>query len=369
MELAAMPLDTPQRPEAPNTPDAPMLQPAHRLQKVADFEQQVTGVAVAPSGRIFVNFPRWEEDVAISVAELKPDGSLVPYPDAAWNSYRNAKPQALETSFVCVQSVTVDPQGFLWILDPAAPGNEFNKPGGIKLLQVDLDTDKVIKTINFSAEVVPQGSYLNDVRVTPDRRWAFITDSGQIGALVVVDLAGSSSRRVLHGHPSTQPEDSTVVVHADGHELRKTDNRPTLFAADGIALDHAGQFLYWQALTGKTLYRLPVSALTDATLSEASLAETVERVGETGVADGLWMDAADNLYVTSPEDNALKLRRPDGSMATVVRDDRLRWPDSLAEGSDGTIFVTSSHIQDMAQYHQGGNARTEPYALWKVVTA
>jgi sugar lactone lactonase YvrE len=364
-----MPPDAPVRPHAPNTPDAPMLQPPHRLDKVAGFEQQVTGVAVAPDGRIFVNFPRWEEDVAISVAELKPDGSLVPYPDAAWNSYRNVEPQPLDKTFVCVQSVTVDPQGFLWILDPAAPGNEFNKPGGIKLLKVDLNTDTVLKVINFNSDVVPQGSYLNDVRVTPDGRWAFITDSGQIGALVVVDLSGSSPRRVLHGHPSTQPEESSVVVHADGHELRKTDGRPTLFSADGIALDHEGRYLYWQALTGRTLYRLPVSALTDATLTEEMLGGMVEKVGETGVADGLWMDAADNLYVTSPEDNALKLRRPDGSMATVVRDDHLRWPDSLAEGADGTIFVTSSHIQDMAQYHRGGNARTEPYALWRVVPA
>lgn len=50
------------------------------LVQVAGFDQQVTGVAVARDGRMFVNFPRWEKDVAISVAEVMKDGRLRPYP-------------------------------------------------------------------------------------------------------------------------------------------------------------------------------------------------------------------------------------------------------------------------------------------------
>jgi hypothetical protein len=59
---------------------------------VASFEHQVTGVAVAQDGRIFVNFPRWTEDSPISVAEVTPEGELRPYPDAAWNAWRTAPP-------------------------------------------------------------------------------------------------------------------------------------------------------------------------------------------------------------------------------------------------------------------------------------
>ena len=95
-------------------------------------------------------------------------------------------------------------------------------------------------------------------------------------------------------------------------------------------------------------------------------ATMVERVGTTGVADGLWMDGKGRLFVTSPEDDALKLRTMDGTMTTLVQDKRLRWPDSLAEGPDGAIYVTSSHIQDMAQFHEKGSTRTQPYALWKL---
>ena len=338
---------------------------ADKLTQVATFEQQVTGIAVSPQGRIFVNFPRWEQDVEISVAEVMKDGSLKPYPNAEWNAWRNLKPLSNGDHFVCVQSVTVDPQGFLWILDPAAPGNEFNLDGGPKLVKVDLASDKVLQVIRFGRDAIPQGSYLNDVRISPDGRWAYITDSGVRGALLVVDLRTGKPRRVLDGHPSTQVEPD-VIVHADGQELRRPDNRKVKFSADGIALDRQGRFLYWQALTGKTLYRLPTNILTNPTVAPARLAAAVTKVGTTNVADGLWMDAKGNIWVTSPEDDSLKLRAPDGTMRTVVQDKRLRWPDSLAEGPDGSIYVTSSHIQDMAQWHEKGSTRTEPYALWKV---
>ena len=301
----------------------------------------------------------------VSVAEVMKDGSLKPYPNAEWNAWRNLKPLSNADHFVCVQSVTVDPQGFLWVLDPAAPGNAFNLDGGPKLVKVDLGSDKVVQVIRFGRDTIPQGSYLNDVRVSPDGRWAYITDSGVRGALLVVDLRTGKPRRVLDSHPSTQVEPG-VIVRTDGQELRRPDKREVKFSADGIALDRQGRFLYWQALTGKTLYRLPTSVLTNPTVAPARLAAAVTKVGTTGVADGLWMDGKGNIWVTSPEEDALKLRAPDGTIQTVVQDKRLRWPDSLAEGPDGSIYVTSSQIQDMAQWHEKGSTRTQPYALWKV---
>ena len=46
------------------------------LAEVARFQGQVTGVAVSPRGRVFVNSPRWDKDVEVSVAEVMPDGTL-----------------------------------------------------------------------------------------------------------------------------------------------------------------------------------------------------------------------------------------------------------------------------------------------------
>ncbi len=336
-----------------------------RLQQVAAFDHQVTGVTVARDGRIFVNFPRWTEDAPISVAEVLPDGRLRPFPDEEWNRWRNAKKNAIDprTHWVCVQSVVVDRQGALWVLDPAAPATAAVVPGGPKLVKIDLATNTVTRTVHFDEQVAPQGSYLNDVRFSPDGRHAYLTDSGAVGGLVVVDLTSATARRVLHGHPSTQAE-KDVVVKTDGRELRRPDGRGAEFSADGIALSADGDYLYWQALTGRTLYRIATSALVDAALPAADLAARVERVGENGVSDGLLMDARGRIYITALEENAIKRREADGQVTTVLRDRRLRWPDTLAEGPDGSIYVTTSRIQDMAWY----NPRSGPQlatALWR----
>lgn len=89
-----------------------------RLQQVATFDHQVTGVTVAPDGRIFVNFPRWTEDAPISVAEVTRDGRIKPYPNDEWNSWRNAKKNQMSAGdhFVCVQSVVADAHGNLWVV-------------------------------------------------------------------------------------------------------------------------------------------------------------------------------------------------------------------------------------------------------------
>ena len=349
--------------ESPARPGGARTVPG--LEQVAGFDAQVTGVAVAENGRTFVNFPRWEKDVAASVAEVMPGGKLRPYPDARWNEWRNLRPLSTGDHWVCVQSVTVDPQGFLWVVDPAAPGNEFIKPGGPKLVKIDLATDKVAQVIPFDMQAAPQGSYMNDVRVSPDGRWAFLTDSGQKGALVVVDVAAGTARRVLDGDPRTQPEPG-VVPMADGHELRRPDGRIPAFAADGIALDAEGKWLYWQALVGRTLYRAPTAALLDPA---ADVGAQVERVATTFVADGLWMNKRGELFITDPAANAVRMRAPDGTMRVAAQDARLRWPDSLAEGADGSIFVTASHIQDMAQFHEKGSTQRGQWGLFRIPPA
>ncbi|KQQ26177.1 hypothetical protein ASF53_21515 [Methylobacterium sp. Leaf123] len=347
------------------------------LTKVASFEHQVTGVTVARDGRIFVNFPRWSEDAPVSVAELK-DGKPVPFPDDQWNAWRNARADELSPKdhFVCVQSVVADGQDRLWVVDAAAPAMAHVIKDGPKLVGIDLKTNKVIKTIPFDTTTVLQASYLNDVRISPDGKTAYLTDSGAEGALIVVDLDSGSAKRILSGDPSTMP-DKSVTVSYDGKPLRRPDGRGVEFAADGIALSNDGKTLYWQAIKGKTLYSLPTDALTGwaaasvvpDTLTDKSLSSKIARVGENGVADGLLIARRDGrMYVTSPQDNAVKVRDLSGGkdgLTTLVQDPSLRWPDTFGEGPDGTIYVTTSHIQDSADYKPGAPISL-PTELWAI---
>lgn len=146
----------------------------NRLQLVATFEHQVTGVTVAPDGRIFVDFPRWTEDTPVSVAELMPDGSTRPYPNEEWNTWRNARMSEVSPSdhFVCVQSVVSDQRGSLWVVDPAAPNAEKTIKGGPKVVEIDLTSNNVKRSFPIPPEIAGPGSYLNDVRIAPDGSFA-----------------------------------------------------------------------------------------------------------------------------------------------------------------------------------------------------
>ncbi|RSU45332.1 L-dopachrome tautomerase-related protein [Sphingomonas sp. S-NIH.Pt15_0812] len=323
-----------------------------QLTQVAQFDHQATGVAVTEDGRRFVNFPRWTDDVPISVAEVMKDGSLRPYPDAKWNSWRNARANELPVGdyFVCVQSIVPDGHGNLWVLDPGAPGNEKILEGAPKLVRIDLASNTVTKTILVPGDVALQGTYLNDIRFSPDGKTGYITDSGTRGAIIVVDLESGKSHRALDGHPSTQI-DKTVKVTLDGKPLVRPDGRQPAFAADGIAISKDGKTLYYQALTGKTLYAIDTAKLR-SDISEADRAAAVKTVAQTHVADGLWMSKAGVLYLTSPTDYAIK-RLNGTTVETVLTDRRLRWPDTFSEGRDGTMYVTASHIQDTNWFTPG----------------
>ena len=333
--------------------------PAPKLDLVATFaKRQATGVAVSPTGRIFVNFPRWEEDVPISVAEVGHDGALTPYPDAGWNSFRDASPADPAQRFVCVQSVTCDPQGNLWVLDPAAPGLAFEVTGGPKLVRIDLATNKVSRVYPFDPALAPQGSYLNDIRFTPDGQRAVLTNSGQPGCLLTLDVQSGEIRRVLVGHPSTQFEKGMVVT-VDGKPLKRLDGETAQFSADGIALDNQGEYVYWQATTGTTMYRAPVKTLFDPNMTAEQVGAAVETVTKTFLADGYWMARSGTLYLTSCSDHSVKQMAPDKTLSVAVQDSRMLWPDSMAEGADGSIYVTASHIPQMKAWQGPGVSETQ----------
>ena len=325
------------------------------LREEASFDHQVTGVAVTADGRRFVNFPRWTDDAPVSVAEILPDGGLRPYPDGRWNAWRNAKATELSVAehFVCVQSIVPDGHGHLWVLDPGAPGNERILEGAPKLVQIALATDRVVRTLPLPGDVALQGTYLNDIRFSPDGRTGYITDSGARGAIIVVDLESGAAFRALDGHPSTQPE-GDVTVTIDGKPLRRPDGRQPFFAADGIAISNDGATLYFQALTGRTLYAID-TALLRPEVDEAARIAGLRKVATTHVADGLWMSRAGVLYLTSPGDYSITRLNGD-RVEPVLSDRRLRWPDTFSEGPDGRIYVTASRIQDTYWFKSSASA-------------
>lgn len=346
----------------PITATAADVAKAPTLEPRATFaEGQVTGVGVSKTGRVFVNFPFWSEKHTFSVAELDKEGLPLVYPDADWNN-KTGDPGK---RFICVQSVVADDQDNLWVLDPASPMMQGVVEGGPKLVKIDLKTNKVAEVFPFDASIAPKESYLNDVRIDTKRGYAFITDSGA-GALVALDLKNGKARRLLANHASTKAEPGELEVDGIKPIDPKTGKTPVIHS-DGIALDAKKGVLYYQALSGHTLYQVSLDDLTNEQLSEAELESRVKKIAETPRTDGMLESPDGKVYLTAFEENSIVRVDPaTGEVEVVLNDKRLQWPDTLAWGPDGSLFVTTSQIHRMPNFNSGVDKRQGPFAVYRM---
>jgi sugar lactone lactonase YvrE len=332
-----------------------------------------TGVSVSHTGRIFVNFPKWGDDVPATVVEIS-QRRTVPYPNQEWNS-----PSADDdpSAFVSVQSIVVDPADRLWVLDTGSPLFQKTKPGGPKLVCVDLSSDTVVQVITFPPDVALPTTYLNDVRFDLRRSAAgiaYITDSSDSGpnGIIVVDLASGQSWRRLHDHPTTKapvhPDVRIIVEGAQWLERSEDGTASSVtMGSDGIAIAADGSRLYYCPLTSRRWYSVDTDALVDTSRSDDDVAATVVDEGDKGgTSDGLETDASGRLYVTDVEHNAIHCRVPSGSWETVVHDPRLLWPDTMSVAADEHLYVTANQLHRQAQYQGGKDLRQYPYSLFRV---
>jgi sugar lactone lactonase YvrE len=357
--------------------DLPADEPIGVLEPVAHFNGAMpTGVTVSHQGRIFINFPKWGDEVPFTVSEIHNGGeTVVAYPDEATNQTNPNDPAA---ALVSVQSVVVDPVDRLWILDTGSPMFQPTKYGGPKLVCVDLATNKIVKKILFTQDVALSTTYLNDIRFDLRRGSkgiAFITDSSQDGpnGIIVVDLDSGASWRRLHDHPSTKPEHlSTFLPIVEGRPFLEYKQGGQIkqgasMGSDGIAISSDGSRLYYCPLGSRKLYSVSTDALADKSLDEQKVGATVADEGDRGGAsDGLESDVAGYIYSTNYEHNAILRRVPDGKWETVVHDPRLLWPDTLSLATDGYLYVTANQLHRQARFNkEGRDLRRKPYTLFR----
>jgi len=342
------------------------------LEIVAQFDGPMpTGISVSREGRVFVNFPKWGDEVEFTVAEIV-GGEAFPYPNAGINKPNgDADPE----KFVSVQSIVVDPRDRLWVLDTGSPMFKPTVEGGPKLVGIDLDSNTVFKTILFPKSVALETTYLNDIRFDlrrGEQGFAFITDSSSNGpnALIVIDLASGQSWRRLNAHPSTTAEkDFLPLVEGQPLMNRPPDGPPTpmTMGADGIAMAADGSRLYYCPLASRRLYSVSLDALIDRSLSDGDVAKTVRDEGDKGgAADGLESDDVGRLYITSGEHNAILRRDIDHSYHTLAHDPRMLWPDTLSLAHDGYLYFTANQLHRQASYHGGKDLRQKPYSLFRI---
>ena len=329
-----------------------------RTELVAAISRNMpAGVAVSQSGEVFLSFPRWGDVVPIAVGRLASSGEIIPFPNAEMNRYDPANPAGWHSTL----GMKFDTQDNLWVLDNARVEFQTAAQGAIKLVAYHAQTGQLAHSFTFPEKIAnPDTAFLNDLVLDEQRKFIYISDmsAGGQSALIVYDIAAQKAWRALDGHRSVMPEKVTVFVEREAIGINA--------GIDGIALDAKEDFVYWKALSGRTLYRIGARYLRDSQLPDAERQQKIEVVADTPIADGLLIDGAGNFFLTDLEHSAVIQRRRDGRLSVVSADERIIWPDSLATRGDGWLYVVSNQINRMKLFQQGKDKRKPPYALLRI---
>ena len=318
----------------PDRTGTPQLR-ATVLETVASLPSPAGNIAVSAGGRVFVSLHP-EARPQYKVVELV-DGKMQPWPNESFQG--RGEPRAFRE----VLSLRIDRQNRLWTLDTGGHGVH---PG--RLLAFSLKTGEVVHEYEFPRAIAGLGSHLNDFQVAPDGKFIYIAEASffaKTPALIVYDVANQSARRLLERHPSVTAELYTPVVQKRRMvAYGLVSVRP---GVDSIALDDAGQWLYFAPVTNLSLYRVRTADLRNEQLSAGDLAGKVETWADKTMSDGITIDSSGTLYLTDPEHSAIVLLRQDKTLLTLLKDDTLRWPDGFSWGPDGWLYVTCSSLHQI----------------------
>ncbi|MBB4079503.1 sugar lactone lactonase YvrE [Lewinella aquimaris] len=299
------------------------------LELVAEIEGvQVTGVTVTDEGRVFATFPRWRKGVPYTLAEIV-DGQPRPYPSPDLNAWDIG--QEPGDKLVNVQSA-VAVGDTLYVADTRNPLIQvLIAPPLIHLY--DLATDKLLRTYELTPGTTVPKTYVNDLRIDRGRQQVYFTDSGQ-GGLMVLDLETGNSWRVLDGHPAVQATLDSLVIAGKPWKRK--------IPSDGIALDAINDRLLFHALSGYTLYAIPLSVLSDP--EARNLGDAVETIATTPAPDGMWRTGGRTI-MADLEKQAVVSVTDGGSVATLVAGPRVGWADTFSE-YDGYLYFTNSKLPE-----------------------
>ncbi|PYH98717.1 hypothetical protein BO71DRAFT_344612 [Aspergillus ellipticus CBS 707.79] len=359
----------------------PKLELVHKY-----FDEWPTGVAVSSSGRIFSCYPLGldSNNTRYQVAELTSATTELPYPSADFNyppggavnySTFPATTANYANHLISVQSVFIDAQDRLWILDTGRANTAngtllLSSYGGPKLVGVDLSTNKVFKTIVFPRDAVFPDSYPNDVRFdlrpnlsgSSGQGVAYLTDSSPEGrnGLIIVDIGTGKAWRQLDGLPLTKAEpDFKAFIWGDTVDVST--------GTDGIAVSADGETLYLGVVSGRNLYSISTAILRDSSAEGQALAlKSVNTLTEKGVSDGYETDSQGSIYMGSFESNAINVFQPaSSSVQTYVRDPRIGWTDTMS------VVTLKKNMTDKGYLYFTENQlwrqqRTRPFALFRV---
>jgi sugar lactone lactonase YvrE len=335
------------------------------LEAVKTFDTfKLVGIGVSHEGRIFASAPAAKSgDRLVEVNPLT--GAVTPYPDQTWNTSGSDT----EHEWAVPQAMWVDKADHLWVLDSGRSAPTDAGPSAKpKLVEFDLGDNKVLRSYNFDGTVAASDS-LNDLRIDLVHGYAYLTNIGNRGSLVVLNLETGRSRQVLVGDRSTFADPQQHLMIGD-QPAESANGQPIAIHADGIAFSPDAEWVYYRPLTDHNYWRVRARDLIDAQLTPEQLSRKVEYLGSAELTGGLIMDQHGTLYGGDLEHSTVVALDVDPathklkSRIFVRAPGRLSWADGFAI-SQGYLYIADSHLWELPAF-RNHLPPSGPFSIFRV---
>ncbi|MDD7442672.1 MAG: L-dopachrome tautomerase-related protein [Sutterellaceae bacterium] len=294
------------------------------LQLMARSDYQWTGVAVSREGRIFVSFPTRSEFPSFHVGELRA-GAPQPFPSRDVNE-----------SFTNVNGVQMDSRNHLWVLDS---GKLLDKPidsGSAKLVEIDVQTRSVVGTYPIPPRLLLPESSPADFRIDPDGRYAYVSDGGAAG-LIVMDLKeGEAWLGLDRTVPQTRANASFIACTHGNY-------RPLMPHLNGITLSDDNTLLYFTPLIATRIWSIPTRILKDRKLSSRQRTREIRTVTSEIFPSAGMVERKGQIYLGDVRHNRLAvLDAATGKVTFPSIPSPIRFADDFVTDFTGDIWFTDS---------------------------
>jgi sugar lactone lactonase YvrE len=266
------------------------------------------------------------------------------------------------TAFQYVQSMEIDQFNRMWIIDVGRI-NIFTTPINTcppKLVIIDLNTDRIIRTHVFPANVVSYTeNFLNDIVVgckTQTDCWAYISDPGSVQIVMYSYEQDKSWNTAGMGITGLGVDDNATEIEIIGKSYE------FVTAVDGIALsplDSNFERLYYCPLSSYSLNYIKTSELQKAAVTGTG--RVLPRVAvwlgtKASQTDGMTIDASGHIFYGRLNQNAVVYfdttkylnggslnKTAEITLAENVED--IQWADTFAFDNNGFLYYTPNRLQ------------------------
>lgn len=321
------------------------------LEVVAALDINPGNVAVSQKGRVFASVHplranNWQ------LIEITGKESYEAFPDTTIQSAAKAKSdEKLDTPL----GVLVDNQDRLWVIDAGL------NLGKTRLFAFDITTRKEIMRFDIPAKLAPKNSFVQDLAIDEKNGFVYLADFGNPG-IIVVDIKQKEFRKFTH-QPSMQSEDIDMVI--DGKK-QLFNGAPARIGINPITLSTDRETLYYGAMNGTKWYKVKASLLRE-NKSEAEIAANVKIEGPKPISDGVATDASGNHYFTNVQNGSIDVLSQ-GKLSTLVKDDKIVWPDNVRLGADDWLYIAVNQLHKSPAFTGGKDEAKLPFYILRVKT-